>query len=828
MTFLKISMLLGLAAVAIPILIHLLNRSRPKVHDWGAMQFLLASVKSRSRRIRMEDAILLCLRCLALAAVALAMARPFLPSLSAVPWVLILPGVLLSAILAGIATVLWTDQKLRRRLLRISVLLLAVALAAMLLERRIQARRWMTAGGGSDTVIILDASLSMTRVAEGRSSFSRAVEEATALVERARPSDAIAVVLGGPVPEALIRRPTSDRRELLRVLRSAECRPVGGVMAVLEALNLSTTLLADGPNVAKRVVIFTDGQSTGWDLRSEARWEFLAEGFKTLPSQPKVVCRRLEIPGDFRNAVVSGIRLSRKVIGTDRPVKVDVAVDGAGTIPVRPAAVEWWVDGRKVEQVPVIKDLLPRTSEAFHFTVHFDKPGYHVVGARLQAEDDLPADNGMEQVVYVADRLPVLLVEGASAERFFFLKTASLIRAALTPRETETDTASHLVEPTIVAAADLGSIRDLGAFRVILLADVPRLPAEEAERLTAFVKGGGGLLVLPGNRAQPAFYNAWQSLAGEPLLPLRLEKRVYPGDPLLLDLKSFMHPAVQLVGQPDQSDLRLALVNGYWKLGAENAAEGVRVCARMESGEPWIVERTLGKGSVLMSAIAFDRRDSNLSTLKSFVPMVHEMVYYLAEPTLRVCNLAPGTEWTLAGSLPASAGSVAIPGSATVAPPSGKPAQARVDYRGREFRLRFPATLQPGLYRVTLPPLLASLAGVPAGQAPEALFTVTQQPEESTITLLNDSDIATLRNHVDLFLPATASELLAAFTGEVPGQELWKILVLCALLCLVSESTLTRWITLRRQLHQAKPVELRSPAESVQATKDRLTKLMGI
>ena len=48
MTFLNWFMLLGLAGVAIPIIIHLLNRSRSRVVDWGAMRFLEASLASRS------------------------------------------------------------------------------------------------------------------------------------------------------------------------------------------------------------------------------------------------------------------------------------------------------------------------------------------------------------------------------------------------------------------------------------------------------------------------------------------------------------------------------------------------------------------------------------------------------------------------------------------------------------------------------------------------------------------------------------------------------------------------------------------------------------
>ncbi|MEI8352323.1 MAG: BatA domain-containing protein, partial [bacterium] len=248
MTFLKLSMLIGLATLAVPIIIHLLNRSRPRLIEWGAMQFLRSSMTARHRRVKVEDAILLCLRCLSLALLALAMARPFLPSMSAVPWVLILPGVLIAVLCAGIATVLWPQERMRRRLLRIAAVMLVLAVLASLLEQKIQARRWMTAAGGGDLVIVLDASLSMTLSTDKQSTFAKAVEEARTLITRARPGDAIALILAGPVPQALVRRPTSDRRELLQALERTDCKPTGGSMAALEALNLATAMLADGPN----------------------------------------------------------------------------------------------------------------------------------------------------------------------------------------------------------------------------------------------------------------------------------------------------------------------------------------------------------------------------------------------------------------------------------------------------------------------------------------------------------------------------------------------------------------------------------------------------
>jgi len=832
MIFLNPLFLIGLAAIAIPIIIHLLNRSKPRPIEWGAMQFLLASMNARRRRVKIEDGILLCLRCLALTVLALAMARPFLPSMSAIPWVFILPGILLAMLCTGIATILWPNAKLRRGLLKIAAALLTIAVLATLLEQRIQTRRWMTGAGGGDTVIILDASLSMTLNSEGKSNFSRAIEEACELVEKSRSGDATAILLGGPVPQALISRPTSDRSELLRTLRSPECKPTGGSMATLEALNLASSILADGPNASKTVVIFTDGHATGWDAQSEARWNFLSTGFKQLPTPPRLICRRLPLPDLFRNTLVSGIRLSRSVIGTDRPVKIEVSVANSGNAPVHPTALELMIDGQQIERTPMIKDLIPQSTEVFLFNHRFVTPGYHVIQARLVAEDDLLADNALEQIVHVLDRLPVLLVEGASTERFFFRKTASLIRVALTPRETATsqDPAlpelPFLVKPTMVEAADIAAIRDLSPYRVIILADVSRLPTTEAERIAAFVKAGGGLLITPGNRAEPAFYNTWQTAAGEPLLPARIEERIYPTDPLKLELKSFTHPAVQLVAQPDQSDARLGLIAGYWKLGLDPASNDIRIGGRLESGAPWLVERQLGKGNVVMTSIAFDRRDSNLSSLKCFVPLIHEMVYFLATPTLQDCNLTPGTEWALAGILPPDFIATTNTESATVVMPSGEERPVKITQENNQFMIRFTETRQPGLFRVRLPVALAAAAGVLSNSPPEVLFTVKNQPEESTLTSLTDEDITAVRSHVDLFLPKSQDELMTAFTGKIPGQELWKILILCVLLTLLAEVAFTRWITLHRHLHQAKPVTLKSPAEGVQAMKKRLTELM--
>lgn len=82
MSFLFPALLAGLAAISVPIAIHLLNKFRVQTTDWGAMRFLQNSLRKNERRVKIEDLILLILRCLFVAALIFAFARPVLKALS--------------------------------------------------------------------------------------------------------------------------------------------------------------------------------------------------------------------------------------------------------------------------------------------------------------------------------------------------------------------------------------------------------------------------------------------------------------------------------------------------------------------------------------------------------------------------------------------------------------------------------------------------------------------------------------------------------------------------------------------------------------------------
>ena len=80
MTFLNPLVLLGLAAAAIPLIIHLFNFRRPKRVDFSSLAFLRELEKRTMRRVRIKQWLLLLLRTLAIACLVLAFARPTLVS----------------------------------------------------------------------------------------------------------------------------------------------------------------------------------------------------------------------------------------------------------------------------------------------------------------------------------------------------------------------------------------------------------------------------------------------------------------------------------------------------------------------------------------------------------------------------------------------------------------------------------------------------------------------------------------------------------------------------------------------------------------------------
>ena len=85
MNFLAPLFLAGAAAVALPILLHLIRRTEREKTAFSSLMFLQPTPPQMTKRSRLENLFLLLLRCLVLALIAFAFSRPYLQQAIAPP-----------------------------------------------------------------------------------------------------------------------------------------------------------------------------------------------------------------------------------------------------------------------------------------------------------------------------------------------------------------------------------------------------------------------------------------------------------------------------------------------------------------------------------------------------------------------------------------------------------------------------------------------------------------------------------------------------------------------------------------------------------------------
>ena len=204
MSFLNPIMLFGIAAISVPIIIHLLNRRKFQKVVWAAMRFLRLSVEQNQRRMQIEDMILLALRCLLLVLLALAFARP--------------------AFLSK-ASDLFGQSKVT-------------------------------------AVVILDNSGSMAVSDGSQTRFEKARRAAEQAVESMPAGSATAVFLASDVVRGAIPEPTFDLNLARRIIREAPL--TDRATDLFPALNKAIDILQDRLALRKEIYLVTDGQAAGW------------------------------------------------------------------------------------------------------------------------------------------------------------------------------------------------------------------------------------------------------------------------------------------------------------------------------------------------------------------------------------------------------------------------------------------------------------------------------------------------------------------------------------------------------------------------------------
>lgn len=593
MSFLAPWMLWGLAAVSLPVILHLLYRSRYRTVPWAAMKFLLRSVQETRRRIRFQELLLLLVRAAILLLLAFALARP--------------------TTAAG-------------------------------------------AGGGDavDAVLLLDTSYSMGAREGAATRFERARRAALAVLDHLPPGSTAQIVacsdratLLGPAAASNLE-PARERLRALELSHQAS--------DLYPGVTLAAEALARGPSPNKELWIFSDFQKSAWDAQGPALTARLRE-LAGRASVTLVRCgtrppRNVTLAGISLQSGIphTGDRLAFAVLvrntgrETVRDLTVRLEVQGrpgereTQAIPElgpgETRAVTLTGSFEKAGLRAVAASVGPDELEE-------DNAFFQVVPVRDQAR------------VLVVDGAPNdLRPEAASA--FYLLHSLRPVPESawaaypVQPRAVGPLEAS----PGLLAEADLCVLVD-APVAAPGERDPVALPEEFLDRLADFVREGRGLLVFAGPRVSPdAYTRALFEARGLLPYPLTARRDAPEAGPMRFDPRS-IDPVSFLAPFREEPLSRLDQTAVFHALGlAERPSDDARVLLRFADGAPAAAARRAGTGEVVFAATSADLRWSDWPLRPTFLPFVHAVLGRLLGARGEAHNLVAGRplRWTAPGA----------------------------------------------------------------------------------------------------------------------------------------------------------------------------------
>ncbi len=595
----------GLAAVSVPILIHLLNRRRFRMMNWAAMQFLWDSVRKNRRRLRIEELILLALRCLLLVMLATALAR-------------------------------FTGCK---------------------------AMQALPGGTESQTaVFLLDDSYSMGQRVGGGTIFSAATTDVAEQLKKLSQTDKVAILRtsgadGGEPFFKLTHVADAELEELSA--RLAGLTPSDGRARLDRALAAAGKVFQGDKSVVRRLYVYSDFRRV--DLAAAGEPDAIRDEFENL--------RKLNVdvvamdfgrkPKD--NLTIESVGMIEKFAISGVPVRVRVEVRNHGRaaardVELRLTARVSTAEGLREVELPTaaIDSLEPRSIGRVEFQVTCSHPGPAVITAGLPP-DELAADDLAHLALDVRQAINVLAVDGrpdisdpTESESFFFVHAIDPDRNGSEGAKVEIVSPSAMGESPL-ANYDLVALLNVGELPIMLdangAAHYPQLDA-----LTEFVRSGGGLVIFTGEEVNLTFYNDALYANGSGLSPYRLAPRL--GDPakrdrfFRLDPKSIASEGVLKVfrdflaaGVDPTRFIRFYAFHGTSPMGPPPSSPEVkppRVLARFadEDNSPAIVARQVGRGTVLMfyTSATMAWNDWPADENGTYVAVLNDMLAYLGRP----------------------------------------------------------------------------------------------------------------------------------------------------------------------------------------------------
>ncbi|MEQ8764913.1 MAG: BatA domain-containing protein [Planctomycetota bacterium] len=749
MSFLNPGLLWGLALISVPILIHFLNRQRFKRVPWAATRFLLAAFQKTNRRSRLENLLLLLVRCAIIALLALALSRP-----------LITPEGSLAQVLPG-------DRP--------------------------------------EVIVVLDNSFSLDYRGGGGRAYDRATAAARQVIDEKRQDRTrkfSLVLVAEPVEIAVWDGSADDVLERLRV----EANPWSTPGSPGRALDLINDRLSQD-ETAREIYWVTDLQRNGWIDAEEVDANRALASDTESPEDDDIVRSQFGLDDLFRAVAercptptvvdVSGssrhpANLAIVDLGTEDP---SIAVNNTATFTATvknfglqdrtSVTATLFVDGNKR---PVKTLDVPAGGEStVAFRAVFEEPGFHNVMVELES-DGLQNDNQRSFAFEVREGIRVLIVSGDERIDDPFESEAYFLSGALDPSPSDDpERVEATFRPKVIddTVFDYGQ-ETLSEYDVIVLANVPSIGEPKViESLEDFVRSGGSLWITLGDQVMASRYNStlWMGGLGKGLMPVELtEMAPERGNANYYKFADvdYEHPTLQLFEHDRFRDMFSdARVLKFFRAKLTEADEKVRVIARFDDEEqsPAIIERPLDYGRVFLLTTSIDDDWNQLvSDPMAFLPFVHDVTYYLSAHDRHVFNLPVGSplKMRLRDIYRYNNVQLKLTGTTQYSP----------DWLRKESEMLvvepFQDLRQPGVVEVTL-------IGNDSSPKETLQFALGLNPDESDLRRFEPRDFESIFEGVRVL---TADGLAAEITSNESrgGGEIWKYLLAAAALLLGVES----------------------------------------
>jgi len=712
MTFLNSALAFGAAAFLIPLVIHILNRSRFKTVEWGAMHLLESVIKVNHKRFRLDQLILLLVRCAIPILLALCLARPVLTG---------------SRLLEGDSPV--------------------------------------------SLVILLDNSYSMDTNHQGGTRFSTAVDAACAIVGAASRGSEVAVIQTGGRATPLFDQPVFDPEAVVRRLR--QLRAGYGASDMRGALNEAAATLSGMTHARRELIVISDFQPADWSTGGSDPGELIRSQLEAMAIQPEVTL--LPIGGAAQgNIAVESLEFPGRALGIGQQFSVRANIRNFGLTPVDNARVVLRLDGAEASVSQIALAASGTTQTLFPCT--FDKAGSHVIEVEVMVDDPLKEDNRYAAAVTLWDSINVLLVDGDPSGQPLQSET-DYLSIALTPYTFGRVRLTDLVTTQTVKPEEITEER-LRTARVVVMANVAKLEPAQLTAVSGFVQDGGALMVCAGNKIDLNWYREQMFANGAGLLPAvfgELRGRINEtGTASRIVTQHFDHPALEFFNQAANGDLSAAEIRQWHELPVADAstAGASSILLRLDNGDPLIIERPFGEGTVLQLATTCDADWSDLPLRPFYVPLMQQLVTTMASGASPPRNISTGD--------PAVAvfANSDTPLTLSVVTPDGSRRTVETVPQGKTQLARFDGTQRPGIYAVSTP-------------APETLHFVAETSRaESDLSVSDESSLTFLAQSMSATLMSSSGEYLKQDRLRRHGQEIWKFVLIALLIFMFMELVL--------------------------------------